>query len=63
MINCRKSRELHLFYNLHVPVQQKAHIEVVIIFSEGVGQVFAHFEPTHVEEELHQGIHRDVGVE
>ena len=43
-------------------VYQPIKLEILIVITEGIDQLFSHFQESHVEEELEDGVDRDVEV-
>ena len=48
--------------DLHVPVHQPIELEVFIVVTKGIDELFRDFEQTHVKEKLEDGIDWNVKV-
>ena len=48
--------------HLDVSVDQPVELEILIVITEGIDQLFGNFQKSHVEEELEDGVDGDVEV-
>ena len=56
------NREECSFSYLDMSVDQPVELEILIVITEGIDQLFSHFQESHVEEELEDGVDGDVEV-
>ena len=57
-----ESQYYFLLTNLHMPVDQPVELEIFIIITERIDELFCDLEQTHVKEELKDGIDWNVKV-
>lgn len=50
-------------FTLQVSVDHPVHLEVIVIFTERIYQLFGHFQPSHVEEKLQHAEDGEIQVD